>query len=189
MSASVDVILQAEKVPDPTIVTPRLRLRPPRPDDLNFMHWLHLSQEATRWTPSIRSKSLEDTEKRLAMMLSEHSPLVHMLVVELLPTDDRPDTFPIGTAGSFRPSELGYGFHQDYFGKGYGTEAALAYCHWFRAQYPGERMIGKTFPENLASVRVLEKCGFTAAREGEREDWPLDEGGGGTWIDRTGDVK
>ncbi|PSK54780.1 Transcription elongation factor S-II [Elsinoe australis] len=115
--------------------------------------------------------------------------MVHQLVVEILPTDDSSEPIPIGTAGSFRPRELGYGYHPDYYGKGYATEAAVAYCEWFRKQYPGERMFATSFPANEASVKVLEKCGFGPAREGEVSDWPVNAMGRATWLDRTLDEK
>lgn len=115
--------------------------------------------------------------------------MIHQLVVEILPTDDSSEPIPIGTAGSFRPRELGYGYHPDYYGKGYATEAAVAYCEWFRKQYPGERMFATSFPANEASVKVLEKCGFGPAREGEVAEWPVNAMGRATWIDRTLDEK
>lgn len=47
-------------------------------------------------------------------------------------------------------------------GRGYATEAVRAALGWADAQLPATRSVCIIHPENAASVRVAEKCGFRA---------------------------
>jgi RimJ/RimL family protein N-acetyltransferase len=58
--------------------------------------------------------------------------------------------------------ELAYGVNRDRWGHGYATEAARAcVAHGFD-ELGLEKIVADVDPENAASVRVLEKCGFSA---------------------------
>jgi RimJ/RimL family protein N-acetyltransferase len=61
--------------------------------------------------------------------------------------------------------ELGYAFSSRTHGKGYATEAARAALAWGDAHFASKRTACIINPENLASIRVAEKCGY---REFER---------------------
>lgn len=68
-------------------------------------------------------------------------------------------------------AEIGYGILEDHQGQGYATEAVQAVCRWaFRNQ--AKALEAETEPDNAASQRVLEKCGFvpsgTVGEEGPR---------------------
>ena len=71
--------------------------------------------------------------------------------------------------------EIGYGISEAYEGNGYGTEAVLVVVHWAIEQKEVTRIEAETEPENIASQRVLEKCGFiadgTMGKEGPRFVW------------------
>lgn len=72
-------------------------------------------------------------------------------------------------------AEIGYGISAEYENRGYATEAVSAMVHW-AIQQPGvSRIEAETELENLASQRVLEKCGFIATgsvgAEGPRFVW------------------
>ena len=56
--------------------------------------------------------------------------------------------------------EIGYGVLEEYQGQGYATEAVGEAVNW-ALQQPGVRRVeAETAPDNRASQRVLEKCGF-----------------------------
>ena len=68
--------------------------------------------------------------------------------------------------------EIGYGILEEYQGQGYATEAVGEAANW-ALQQPGVRRVeAETEPDNRASQRVLEKCGFlpsgTFGEEGPR---------------------
>jgi len=60
-----------------------------------------------------------------------------------------------------RSAELGYWLGEQYWGKGYTTEAVKLFVRWAFNQFQIERISGKCFEANQGSVRVLEKAGFT----------------------------
>jgi ribosomal-protein-alanine N-acetyltransferase len=57
--------------------------------------------------------------------------------------------------------ELAYGIDEEYQGRGYATEAAAALADFAVADERVRIVRAHTKPENGASARVLEKCGFT----------------------------
>ena len=68
--------------------------------------------------------------------------------------------------------EIGYGILEEYQRQGYATEAVGEAANW-ALQQPGVRRVeAETEPNNRASQRVLEKCGFlpsgTFGEEGPR---------------------
>jgi [ribosomal protein S5]-alanine N-acetyltransferase len=73
----------------------------------------------------------------------------------------------IGRADSERRIELGFGTHVDYRNRGYASEAARALTSWGLEQTDVQRVIARCDPDNVASVRVLEKIGMN--RVGERD--------------------
>ena len=56
--------------------------------------------------------------------------------------------------------EIGYGVLEEQQGRGYATEAVAAAVEWALAQPGVMRVEAETDPDNKASQRVLEKCGF-----------------------------
>ena len=68
--------------------------------------------------------------------------------------------------------EIGYGIQPAYEGCGYTTEALQAMTKWAFQQKDVVFVEAETAPDNKASQRVLEKCGFvpdgTMGEEGPR---------------------
>ena len=56
--------------------------------------------------------------------------------------------------------ELGWALAPRVHGKGYATEAVLAAVAWGDANFGPRRTVCLIHPENLASIRVAEKCGY-----------------------------
>jgi len=56
--------------------------------------------------------------------------------------------------------EIGYGISPEYWGNGYATEAVRAVVEWAEKQEGVNHIEAETAPDNKASQRVLEKCGF-----------------------------
>ena len=57
-------------------------------------------------------------------------------------------------------AEIGYGISEEYRGLGYATEALETILEWAFDQPGVTRIAAETAPDNLASQRVLAKCGF-----------------------------
>jgi RimJ/RimL family protein N-acetyltransferase len=60
--------------------------------------------------------------------------------------------------------ELGWAFATSYHGKGYATEAARAALAWADRRFES-RTVCLIDAENLASIRVAEKCGYTEFKQ------------------------
>ncbi len=56
--------------------------------------------------------------------------------------------------------EIGWMLAPASWGKGYATEALQAALDWGRKHLGAQRVIALTAPENIASMRVAQKCGF-----------------------------
>ena len=65
--------------------------------------------------------------------------------------------------------EIGYGIGEKYQGQGYVTEAAKAVTSWALKQPNVTAIEAETEPENMASLRVLEKLGFVATGKNGQE--------------------
>ena len=59
--------------------------------------------------------------------------------------------------------ELSYGLRRDRWGMGYATEAAQACLRHGFEDLGLERIVADVDPDNIASIHVLEKCGFVRA--------------------------
>lgn len=71
----------------------------------------------------------------------------------------------IGWCGlKYRPEldevDLGYRFIKTAWGKGYASEAAMASLRYGFEKLGLNRIVGRAMPGNIASLKVLEKCGM-----------------------------
>ena len=84
----------------------------------------------------------------------------------------------IGMCGVWKSSiedlhfdEIGYAIFQEYWGKGYTTEAIIALTK-FAHESAGLRVLNAVVsPENIPSKKVLEKSGYHFARHIDRLTW------------------
>ena len=68
--------------------------------------------------------------------------------------------------------ELGYRLKKKYWGKGYATEVAQALIAKAFLEPEVQEIYAITMKDNLASRKVMEKCGMTFRREFHHEDFP-----------------
>jgi len=57
--------------------------------------------------------------------------------------------------------EVGYAIHKDCWGKGFATEAAQRVLKYAFEDLDLERVVAVAFPENLGSIKVMQKLGMT----------------------------
>jgi RimJ/RimL family protein N-acetyltransferase len=85
--------------------------------------------------------------------------------------DCRRDSIAIGTIGFHGPPDfrgqatIGYGLVPHSWGNGYATEAVNALIDFCRARPEVRSLAADTGHDNLASQRVLTKCGFRLVRQ------------------------
>ena len=69
--------------------------------------------------------------------------------------------------------ELGWVFVTSARGKGYATEAVRAALAWGESRFPAQRTVCIINPENLASIRVAEKCGYQESQRATYNGRPI----------------
>ncbi|MDD6486959.1 MAG: GNAT family N-acetyltransferase [Spirochaetales bacterium] len=100
-------------------------------------------------------------------------------LMSLYNTDDGPFVYPIITNENDKNIgyvqlcklddgnwEIGYHIAKDFTGKGYATEAVKAFIPVMTKKLNLNAVYGICLAENISSVRVLEKCGFTQIYKG-----------------------
>jgi ribosomal-protein-alanine N-acetyltransferase len=142
------------------LVTERLLLRPATLEDLDA--WQAISRDAEEaWYGEPRS-TLEDARANLEKHIAHQDRHGFSLwAVELSVSKE-----VIGAAGLSHlrdgtEIEVGYRFLHRFWGHGYATEAARASIAFGFDELGLDRIVAVTEPDNLASRRVMEKCGLT----------------------------
>ncbi|MFN5081650.1 MAG: GNAT family N-acetyltransferase [Brevundimonas sp.] len=153
------------------LVTERLRLRSARPGDLAAFHAILSDVEATRYWSTPPHRDLEQTRIWLDSMMSIPADEGVDFVVELAGE-------AIGKAGFYRWPEVGFILAPKAWGRGLAREAVgAAVDHVFREGLT-EVATADVDPENLPSIRLLERLGFERTGSAERT-WNI----GGVWKD------
>lgn len=142
------------------LTTKRLTLRPFREDDVEALYACCKDEEVGRnagWKPH--------------ESLLESSDILHLVFLEQ-PTvwaiERQADRRLIGSIGLLTDSarhygsarSLGYSLGVDYWGQGYMTEAVRETIRFAFRQMGLDLVSATCYPDNPASSRVLEKCGF-----------------------------
>ena len=110
------------------------------------------------WNPH---KSVDESREIIEVVLSK----AHSFAICL------PNNTPIGSIGLLlqgesnlpigeNEAEIGYWLGEDFWGKGYVTEATLRVLQYAFDELHLTQLWASAYKENIASQRVLEKCGF-----------------------------
>jgi RimJ/RimL family protein N-acetyltransferase len=146
----------------PTITTPRTVLRAFREEDIAQLHQILLNPNVLRYFPASPPPSFEKVQKLVEMQQAhweEHD--YGWWGVALRDTDQL-----IGWCGiNFLPEtdevELKYLLAQEFWGRGLATETSIASLMYAVTNTDLDSIIGLVHPENIASLRVLEKVGMS----------------------------
>jgi RimJ/RimL family protein N-acetyltransferase len=146
----------------PSILTARLVLRPLQAADAGVLHRIYQSDGVLRYFPVSAPPSLAQVERQLAGQQA-HWEKHGYGNWGLLPEGEGQI---IGWAGlQYLPelgeTEVGFLLDPPFWGKGYATEAALASLEFGFKHLALDHIIALVHPDNLASRRVIEKCGLT----------------------------
>ncbi len=145
--------------------TRRLILRPFEPADLEAAFGWFGDPVVMWFTVTSPDKSIEETKKRLTYFDNHQQAHGFSKWVIL----NAASGVAIGDSGLLVLPEcgwidLGFRLAQPYWGHGFATEAALAWVHAAFDEFHIHRLGAFVHPENVASIRVLEKLGFQTAR-------------------------
>lgn len=142
------------------IVTPRLRLRRARVDDLEAMHAVLSDASAMRYWSSPPHADREQTRAWLERMIASPAETSDDFVVEF-------EGAVIGKAGCWKVPEIGFIFHPRAWGKGLAREAVAAVIERTFAVFPIEAIEAETDPRNDACLALLAKLGFQEVRRAQ----------------------
>ncbi|MEO7923662.1 MAG: GNAT family N-acetyltransferase [Chitinophagaceae bacterium] len=144
--------------------TDRLLLRTFTMDDAELVYQLNLDPEVIRYTGD-PIKDIEQAKQVLEQtILPQYALYNHgRWAVHVKPGLDPVAIGFIGWCGlKARPErneiDLGYRFVRSSWGKGYATEAAWACIQYGFDKLNLPRIVGRAMPQNISSLRVLEKC-------------------------------
>ncbi len=164
MSVMQDPIAD-EQVPD--LETERLVLRAPTPDDLgDWVSQIWGDPEAMRYMPGRD----EEPEAFAAGVLDFFVEVRQQRQLGAWAITLKSDGRFMGHAmlayrEAFGEPELGYALGKEFWGAGYGTEAARAVAAYGFEQADVPRIFGVVFPENEPSWRILRHLGFEYERD------------------------
>ncbi|MBQ7955686.1 MAG: GNAT family N-acetyltransferase [Lachnospiraceae bacterium] len=136
--------------------------------DLSMAESVHknsLDEDNRRFVPDEVFETVDEARETIEFLMSCYEsgegPFVYPVIlkdgtnvgyVQLIPIDDG--------------FEVGYHIAKKFTGKGYATEGLGAFLEYMKAGKNLDKVYGICVSENVASKRVLEKCGFTKEYEG-----------------------
>ena len=151
------------------LITPRLRLRPARVDDLEALHAVFSHPVAMRYWSRPPHTDVSQTRDFLDNMIGAPADVSDDFVVEY-------QGIAIGKAGCWRLPEVGYILHPDHWGQGLATEALSAVISHIFATRAVDAITADVDPRNEGSLRLLARLGFVETHRAQRtwlvgEEW------------------
>jgi len=145
-------------------------------NDAQEVHSYASDKEVSRFIGWPLMNSLNETSNYIEEMLRREKAVTHIYASVALKSTHA----IIGTAMIFnfnreaKHAEIGYVFHSDYWGKGYGTETVTLLDNFAFNSINLHKIHAHVVDTNFGSVRVLEKNGFKL--EGRLKDHHFIEG-------------
>jgi RimJ/RimL family protein N-acetyltransferase len=148
------------------IDTPRLHFRPFEAADAAIVFPWMTDTEIMRYMPTGQDYTMEQVEARVARYMAHQEKYGYSRWLMF----DRATGEAIGDAGllylpASQETELGYRLIKPWWGKGLGTETAIAWLEYAFADLGLPEVIAFSHPDNVASVRVMQKSGFEFLRD------------------------
>ena len=139
----------------------RLILRTFTEDDAPLLYELSLDPEVTRYTHDPMTDQEQAKKVLDEVILPQYALYNHgRWAVQLKPGLDFIGWCGLKCMPERNEIDLGYRFMKKFWGKGYATEAAFACIEYGFTRLDLQKIIGRALPGNLASIKVLEKCGM-----------------------------
>jgi len=148
------------------IETQRLVITQFQPDMALAVHRNSLDADNRRFVPDEVFETVEEAAETIAFLIdcydSDKGPQVYPVM--------RKDRTCIGHVQAVPLAdgewEIGYHIGADYIRNGYASEAVRAFLPVIMQKLQISKMVGICLAENIASVRVMERCGFEKCFEG-----------------------
>jgi ribosomal-protein-alanine N-acetyltransferase len=157
-------------MPSLTLRLDRLELVAATPELLRLDNKLpQLAEALQAEVPANWPTPIYDAEARshFLTLMREHPEAAGWTAWYILQLNDRGRKTLIGTVGAIGPPspegviEIGYSLLDQFFGKGYATEALRGFLAWAWRHAELKKIVAGASSDSAASIRVLEKNGFT----------------------------
>ncbi|MCR4630297.1 MAG: GNAT family N-acetyltransferase [Treponema sp.] len=149
------------------IKTSHLTITSFTPDMAQAVYENSQDDDTIRFVPDEVYDSVEEAREAIAFLMSRYDSADGPFVYPVITNDGGKN---IGYVQLCRLDdgkwEIGYHIAKDFTGKGYATEAVKAFLPAAAKKFNLKEVYGICLAENTASVRVLEKCGFTQIYQG-----------------------
>ena len=149
--------------------TPRLLLREFLISDANHFYTLSLEPDVLTYTGDPPFESVQKSEEFLKDYYQYKRYGYGRWAVVLKETGEFIGWTGLRHSDLMYQTDLGFRFFKQHWNKGYATEAGEACVQYGFQKLNLERIVGRVMKDNMASIRVLEKCGMTFVREMEFE--------------------
>ena len=160
--------------------TAHLGVRKFTPEDAPVLYENHREEEVCKWIPNESYANPEEAEAavRFYMDCVNQGKLPYVLAVALKETGELiGDTGVNQVEGKPDEVEIGYTICRNHSGKGYATELVQAMTEFVVSVFGVKVLFGRVLRGNEASLRVLEKNGYTLVGvESGAEDDPDGKG-------------
>jgi len=145
----------------PSIQTTRLTLRPLQPGDAEVLHCIYQSEGVLRYFPNPNPPPVDKVERFIrgqqahwqqhgygnwGILPEGHAEIIGWAGLQYVPELDE--------------TEVGFLLDRPFWGLGYATDAAKAALQFGFEHINLDHIIALVHPDNLASRRVIEKCGL-----------------------------
>ena len=152
------------------IKTPRLTITRFSPDMAQTVYENSQDEDTRRFVPDEVYNSAEEAREAIAFLMSRYESTDGPFVYPVITNDSGKNIgyvqlckLELEEEGTW---EIGYHIAKDFTGKGYATEAIKAFLPAMAQKLNLKEVYGICLVDNTASVRVLEKCGFTQIYKG-----------------------
>ena len=158
--------------------TARLLVRPWSTDEAEAVFPIYRDPEVTRYLGNSRTHlNLADSREWLARIAARNAAAtggLGMWAAVVKATDQPVGSIGLGPLDGGPEIEVGYHLGREAWGQGYATELARGALGYGFATLGLTRVVGVTFPENIASQRVLTKAGLRHQRCGQYYGYELE---------------
>jgi ribosomal-protein-alanine N-acetyltransferase len=153
--------------------TERLQLRPMKSEDAYHLFQLNSDPEVVKFTGDGVSLNVADAQRILSDIVFPQYQKYKMGRFTVLLKDG---TY-LGWCGlKYFPEtdevDLGYRLLKRFWGQGFATEASFCSLKYGFEELNLKRILARAMPENLASIKVIQKVGMTFRGMGQEANYP-----------------
>ena len=152
------------------IKTPRLTITSFTPDMAQAVYENSQDEDTRLFVPDEVYNSVEEACAAIEFLISRYDSADGPFVYPIITNDGGKNIgyiqlckLELEEEGNW---EIGYHIAKGFTGKGYATEAVKAFLPVIAKKFNIKEVYGICLAENSASIRVLEKCGFTQIYQG-----------------------